>query len=84
MSDELAIGETHPCAHDAFAYVKLKLVSSPMLLESLSSCALSGNRTAEICLGTVNRILKGAPVSDRYVLGLAWFLLELEKEGRDE
>jgi len=43
--------------------------------EALASTALSGNRLAEICMGTIDRLAKGEPVSDRYLLGLAWTIL---------
>lgn len=78
----LAVGEAHPAAHDAFKYVR-KYISNPKRLcfmrESLASCALSGNRVAEVCFETLERILNGQPISDRYLLGLAWFLKEMEK-----
>ena len=41
-------------------------------LEAFSSCAIEGNRLAEICSETLDRLLKSEPVSDRYLLGLAW------------
>lgn len=73
-------GEPHPMAHNALAYVEEKMLDGNvfMLQESLASCAIEGNRTAEICGGTLNRILNGEPVSDRYVFGLAWFLMHRE------
>jgi hypothetical protein len=48
-------------------------------LEALSSCAIGGNRLAEICSATLNRILRGEGVGERYILGLAWALRDLEK-----
>ena len=48
--------------------------------ESLASTAIEGNRLAEICLGTIERLEKGQPVSDRYLLGLCWFLKQGEEE----
>jgi len=45
--------------------------------EALASTALSGNRLAETCMGTIDRLAKGEPVSDRYLLGLAWTILKL-------
>jgi hypothetical protein len=44
------------------------------LQESLASCALEGNRLAEICGETLRRLLAHEPVSDRYLLGLAWYV----------
>lgn len=46
-------------------------------LEALASSALSGSRLAQVCLGTLERLEKGQPVSDRYLLGLCWFLKEM-------
>jgi hypothetical protein len=72
----LKIGEYHPCADIAMQYLRDKNLF--IHLESLSSCAIEGNRTAEICLGTLNRLLNKEPVSDRYLMGLALFLLDYE------
>ena len=56
-----------------------------MWLESLSSCAIENNRLAEILAETLHRVMTGEKVSDRYLLGLAWFLKEHEgKSPRDE
>lgn len=81
MTDEvgtLKVGEVHPMSHDAFAYIKefimKDIVKTSMLIESMASCVLSGNRTAEVCGETLRRIMNGESVSDRYLLGLAWFL----------
>lgn len=82
MSATLNRGEYHPCATDAMSYIKYHMTYP--LIESLASTALSGNRTAEICYATLERIQKGEPVSDRYVLGLAWFLKELLDEVKPE
>jgi hypothetical protein len=78
---ELNPKEAHPAALSAIVYV-LRKINDPSLLESLASCAIESNRMAEICLGTINRIKHKQPVSDRYLLGLAWFLKEMEE--RDE
>lgn len=75
MNTELNPGEFHPMAPEAFQYVKGQGVAKLLgLAESLASTALSGNRTAEVCWGTLDRILRGQPVSDRYLLGLAWLI----------
>ena len=74
---ELNIGEPHPAVSSAIQYV-LQRINDPILLEALASCAIESNRTAEVCLGTINRIKNKQPVSDRYLLGLAWFLKEME------
>ncbi len=78
MSD-LNQSEPHPSAISAFDYVKNQMISKPHLAESIASTALSGNRAAEICLSTIERIQAGDTVSDRYVLGLAWMMKELEQ-----
>lgn len=43
-----------------------------MWQESFSSCAIDGNRLAEVCSETISRLINNQPVSDRYLLGLAW------------
>lgn len=71
--------EPHPSAHNALDYIKeIPYEELVMYLEAYSSCAIEGNRLGEICSETLNRILKGEPVSDRYVLGLAWSLRNME------
>lgn len=72
----LDIGEFHPMASSAFKFVKNEITSN--IIESISSSALSGSRTAEICLSTHERMSTGLPVSDRYILGLAWFIKEIK------
>ncbi len=76
---ELSPGEAHPAALSAIVYV-LQRINDPLLLEALASCAIESNRMAEICMGTINRIKNKQPVSDRYLLGLAWFLKEMEEK----
>lgn len=75
MSDTLEVGEMHPMAPEAFKYIKQNISTED--IEAMASCAIEGNRLAEVCLGTYNRIENGEPVSDRYVLGLAWFIKQL-------
>ena len=78
---EIPAGEYHPAADSAMAWLKGYMVQHPadylMHKEALASTALSGNRLAEICCGTIDRLAKGEPVSDRYLLGLAWTIREL-------
>ena len=74
----LKLGEPHPAAFKAKDWIST--IPSDKLftyLESFASLALSGNRLAEICCETLNRLMAGKPVSDRYVLGLAWALRDL-------
>ena len=77
-SDEntLQPGETHPMAYVALGFIMSKL-ENPLFQsrrEALASCAMSNNRIAKICLETLRRIENKEAVSDRYLLGLAWFL----------
>ena len=71
-------GEPHPSAKMALRWIMARQGSLGMAQEALSSCAIEGNRSAEICSETLRRLLNGKPVSDRYLLGLAWFLLEMD------
>lgn len=81
LNTELRLGEFHPMAPGAFQFIKAQgPVKLMMAAEALASSALSGNRTAEICWGTLDRILTGQPVSDRYALGLAWFMQSAEQD----
>ena len=73
--------EFHPAATNAAEY----LVSLPMedkfkWLESFSSCAIEGNRLAEVCAETLRRWLNGEAVSDRYLLGLCWTIRQMQNE----
>lgn len=75
----LKVGEPHPAFTSALDYlIDLGLDGWCQWREVFASCALSDNRLAEICLGTLDRLLAGEPVSDRYLLGLAWTLREME------
>lgn len=75
MNGDLKIGEPHPAVYDAYRWIKsLPIKELCILTESFASCAIENNREAEICLETLNRITEGRPVSDRYVLGLAWYI----------
>ena len=84
MSGTLNEGEFHPAAHIAWEYVKKFLAdcNTFSLIETLSSTAIAGNRLAEVSLETLQRILKGEPVSDRYLMGLAWMLWRMSNEGK--
>lgn len=72
--------EFHPAASSALYYVEDKLFNKngKIIIETLSSCALAGNRGAQICYGTIKRLQSGLPVSDRYLLGLAWTIHKME------
>ena len=81
-SDTLTPGEVPLMAHEANRLVTGYLIIHDVFIlkEAMASCALSGNRTAEICLGTLNRLLNNEPVSDRYLMGLALFLLDYDQK----
>jgi len=71
--------EFHPAAKDALRYMQgFSLAQLMVFMESFSSVALSGNRPAEICAETLRRLLDSEPVSDRYLLGLAWTIRDME------
>lgn len=74
----LKVGEIHPSARIAYAYIKYH-PKQFILLESLSSLALSENRLSEVCSETLRRLMNDEPVSDRYLMGLYILILELEK-----
>lgn len=75
----LSPSEYHPAADMAMGWLKGYMVEHPIEYlvskEALASNALSGNRLAEVCTGTIQRLAAGEPVSDRYLLGLAWVMM---------
>ena len=65
-------GEHHPAAYEALRYVKsLGPHRTALYMESFSSCAIEGNRMAEVCAATLERVMRGEGVGERYILGLA-------------
>ena len=82
MSGTLQATEFHPAAVIARDFIMgyLEKNSGHILLESLASNAISGNRMAEICFETLHRLIAKEPVSDRYLMGLAWMLWQMERE----
>ena len=78
--NELILGEAHPATKSAAQWI-LRQPELEVWLEAFSSCGIEGNRLAEICAETLQRLLAGKPVGDRYVLGLAWTMVQetLEK-----
>lgn len=92
MSDKirgtLADTEPHPAAYAAKEWIaQLPMHELCMWQESFASCAIEGNRLAEVCSETLNRLTTGQSVSDRYLLGLAWtmrFREDLKKEGKKD
>ena len=75
----LAPADPHPAAQDALKYL-CGVGYQKMLTyrEAMASCAIEGNRLGEVCVETINRLLAGQPVSDRYLLGLAWAIKGME------
>lgn len=75
-------GEIHPACKIAHGFIRTYLQENDgaLLIEALASVALSGNRLAEVALETLERLLSKQPVSDRYLMGLAWMLWEMENE----
>jgi len=72
---ELLPNEPHPIAYSAMDFMKSIPYTDLCLYQSaLSSCAIEDNRLAEICSETLSRFMNHEPVSDRYLLGLAWFI----------
>lgn len=72
--------EYHPSADSAMRYInKLGFKKLMQYQEAFSSCALSGNRMAEICSETLSRILKKDKLGDGYLLGLAWAIRDMEE-----
>lgn len=73
MRGTLNNSEPHPAAIAAMEWIKSKKMDDLLIWqESFASCAIGGNRLSEICGETLRRLLDGEPVSDRYLLGLAW------------
>ena len=65
--------EPHPASLEAMAWIRsMPHTDLMMWQESFASCAIEGNRLAEVCCETLSRLLSGDMVSDRYLLGLAW------------
>lgn len=72
---QLKPDEPHPAAYEAQAWIASQ---SPEDIyqwrEAFASCAIEGNRIGAVCAETLNRLLASQPVSDRYLLGLAWVM----------
>jgi len=82
---ELHPEEFHPAARSAYRWLKGFMISNPIdyarYKTAMSLAADSGNRQAQICLGTIERLRTSQPVSDRYLLGLTWTILSLHNHG---
>lgn len=82
----LELGQIHPATYIALQYIKEFLMKNNaiLMLESLQSTALSGNEHCEIAGETLRRFLAKEPVSDRYLMGLAWLFWSMENESDEE
>lgn len=83
MSEEtrgiLAPTEPHPSSNIALEYIsKIPPIRLSLHQEALASTALEGNRLGEICAETLRRLYNKEPVGDRYLLGLAWAIRDME------
>ena len=82
---QLPIGVPHPAAVSAYEYIsRIPLIEITRWRESFASALLADpdSLLAEFCLSTIDRMLAGYPVGDRFILGLAWTIRNMiEKEG---
>jgi hypothetical protein len=79
---ELKPGQPHPAVWIAKQYLEgLGLAKLLLLLEAFSSCAIESIGNSEIYAETLDRLLNNKPLSDRYLMGLAWAVWKMEKEG---
>jgi hypothetical protein len=83
MSDptEIRSDEFHPAARSAYRWLKGFMVTNPEEYSqyrlAIEIAAIDGNRQAQICWGTIQRLKDGRPISDRYLMGLAWTILHM-------
>lgn len=74
-------GEYHPSANTAMRWIRTQGIEKLCLWqEAFASSAIEGNRLAEICSETLDRVMNGRPVSDRYLMGLMIAMLGEDKE----
>jgi hypothetical protein len=74
----LADGELHPASASAVAWIsRLGLPKLQVCLSVFESSGLRGNRSGQVCVKTLGRLIAGEKVSDRDVLGLAWTLRDM-------
>ena len=78
---QLTRGEIHPAAEIARNYINsIPGDEVAILMEGMSSCAIEGNRMAEVCAGTLRRVLRDEPVGERYLMGLAIFISRCRRD----
>jgi hypothetical protein len=69
----LGVVEHHPAAYSAMEYIRnMDMQELLKCREAFASTAIEGNRLSEVCGETLQRLIDSEPVSDRYLLGLAW------------
>jgi hypothetical protein len=72
---ELGLSEPHPSSLAAMRWMRTVPLSELWKWqETFASEAIEWNRLAEICGETLDRFLNNKPMSDRYLLGLAWVI----------
>lgn len=80
---EIQADEHHPAANSAYRWLKGFMVTNSedyaKYRLAIEMAAQVGNRQAQICWGTIQRLKFGEPVSDRYLMGLAWTILFLHQ-----
>jgi len=71
-------GDPHPAAKIALKWIRDNYSYQELMLqlEAFSSCAIEGNRLSEILGETLRRLLNNEPISDRYIMGLSWYLFD--------
>ena len=73
----LADTEPHPAAEIARKYLNSVNYTDLLMHQgALASCAIEGNRMAEICSETLRRVFDKEPTSDRYFMGLVWMIYQ--------
>lgn len=71
MSVDLKPGEHHPSARAALAWVNSRPVHDLLAWqEAFASCAIEGNRNAELCGETLRRVLACEGVGPQHILAL--------------
>lgn len=76
---ELLPTEWHPATEMAREFLNnLPFQGLEMYRAGFSSVAIENNRLGEVCSETIRRLMFGGPVGDRYLLGLAWVIRNIE------
>jgi hypothetical protein len=77
-------GENHPSTESASLYIQEHWLTNIHRLASIQNAmASTHNRTSEICQETLKQLMNNETVSDRYLLGLAWTLIQIENKERE-